>query len=89
MTLKYLAVLDHDPVARVYEFMHIPVDNVIYEQAEYIKAKRTTRTAWSRLNREEYREYQSELKEKIKSSRGENCIPMDWETEVWINRSRP
>lgn len=87
MTLKYLAILDHDPVAHVYQFMHVPIDNVIYEQAEQIGAKRGTRKAWSRLDREGYLEYQSLLKDRVSSEVGKDCIPMDWETEAWIERA--
>lgn len=87
MTLKYLAVLDHKPVAHTYEFMHVPLDQIIYTQAQQIDVDRPKGTKWSRLSGEQYRDYQKQLKHQIKSTFGNDRIPLDWESQVWIDRA--
>lgn len=87
MTLKYLAVLEHEPVSHVYRFMHVPVDKVIFTEArKRLGVRPPGGTAWSRLNGEQYRDYQSRLKHEIRSQGEVDCIPMEWEAHVWIQR---
>lgn len=87
MALKYLAVLGHETVNSVYDFLHIPVDRIIYEQAKNLGVPTPERTAWSRLGKKQYDEYQKALREKIKATFGDHYAPLDWETDKWIERS--
>lgn len=86
MTLKYLAVLDHQPVAHVYQFMHVPLDQIVYTQAQQIRVDRPKGTRWSRLNGDQYQVYQEKLKRQIASNFGNARIPLDWEAQVWVER---
>lgn len=40
MTLKYLAVLDHPDVQRVYPYLHVPLDLYVYNEASREGIKR-------------------------------------------------
>lgn len=91
MTLKYLAVLGHPVIIRVYPYLHIPVDSIIYEEAAHpvtgISVPRPPRrTPWSRLDDEQYKNYQEQLRDSIAHS-DNSLMPLDWEAETWITRS--
>lgn len=84
MTLKYLAVLDHPEVQRIYRYLHVPVDHYVIEAAAKEKvAHPGGNKAWSRLPRDEYIDYQLRLREIVPSS---SC-PLDWESTAWIDRT--
>lgn len=91
MTCKYLAVLDHPTVARVYTYLHIPIDSIVYTEAEHHLAGITVprppgNVPWSRLNRKQYREYQQHLQTAIATRYDGNLAPLDWESQAWIAR---
>lgn len=87
MTLKYLAVLDHPAVQRVYPYLHVPIDSIIYNQADQIGAPRPPkRRSWSRLNQEQYLAYQTQLRTRI-AQKTTHSAPMDWESTAWIARN--
>lgn len=83
MTLKYLAVLDHPDVQRVYPYLHVPLDQYVYNEASREGIKRLT--AWSRLGPEKYITYQESLREMVKA-KGKYSCPLDWEADVWVTR---
>lgn len=83
MTLKYLAVLDHPEVQRVYPYLHVPVDLYVYNEAAKEGVKRLT--AWSTLDLERYIAYQESLREMVKS-KGKYSYPLDWEADVRVTR---
>lgn len=92
MTLKYLAVLDHPAVARVYRFLHVPIDSIIYKEAAHlttgIGVPRPPRgVAWSKLTRDQYRDYQQHLRDNIADTSDGTLAPLDWEAQAWINRA--
>lgn len=92
MTLKYLAVLGHPTVADVYPYLHVPIDSIIYAEAEHPSAGITVPrppggTAWSRLTREQYRDYQQSLRTAIATHSDGLLAPLDWEAQAWIARS--
>lgn len=89
MALKYLAVLDHPAVTRVYPYLHVPIDSIVYEEAEHptvgIGVPRPPGdVAWSRLNRDEYCKYQKQLRDSINSAA--LLAPLEWEAQAWIAR---
>ena len=86
MTLKYLAVLDHPDVQRVYPFLHVPVDQYVYNEAASAGVKRPpSPNAWSKLKPEQYHDYQNRLRKMVEST-GEYSCPLDWEARVWVDR---
>lgn len=85
MTLKYLAVLDHPQVQRVYTYLHVPVDKYVYHEAAAAGIKRPPWPhAWSKLDREKYLNYQHSLREMVAST--PYSCPLDWESDVWVTR---
>ncbi|MGP5004841.1 hypothetical protein ACTXJN_11560 [Corynebacterium casei] len=44
-------------------------------------------TAWSRLTREQYRDYQQSLRTAIATHSDGLLAPLDWEAQAWIARS--
>lgn len=92
MTLKYLAVLDHPAVRRVYPYLHVPIDSIVYEEAEHPTAglgvpRPPGRVSWSRLDVDQYRDYQRRIRDSIADSDASSLTPLDWEAQAWITRS--
>lgn len=86
MTLKYLAVLDHPKVKRVYGYLHVPVDKYVYDQAANAGVKRPGWPhSWSKLPREKYLNYQRALRKMVASTH--YSCPLDWEADVWVTRA--
>ncbi|WP_165164711.1 hypothetical protein [Corynebacterium qintianiae] len=83
MTLKYLAVLDHPGVQRVYPFLHVPVDRYVYSAAAQEGVK--IPGVWSTLDCEEYIAYQEDVRNMVKTA-GKFSCPLDWEANVWVIR---
>lgn len=90
MALKYLAVIDHSAVERVYHYLHIPIDSIVYKEAERPEGLGVPRPpgniAWSRLDRSQYECYQQKLFDAI-TSKHPDFSPLDWEAEAWVMRS--
>lgn len=80
MTLKYVYVLDDDNkygVKDIFDCLHVPVDKYILELAKKYLGINQPDGAWSTWNYNTYKEYQEELRKKIK-------VPMRWEMQNWI-----
>lgn len=87
MTCKYLAVLSHPDILRVYKSLHVPVDKIVFAQADKLDVPRPSRrTPWSKLNHEQYSVYQLELRERI-AQVTDFTAPLDWEASSWSRRS--
>ena len=89
MTLKYLVMLlDSSKLAKVYPYLHIPIDRIIIERANEtlnvpppVNGKKVV--PWSKLNFELYDQYQKDLRSKI----GDQA-PLDWESTAWIEAQK-
>ena len=87
MTCKYLAVLSHPEILRVYKSLHVPVDKIVFAQADKLDVPRPShRTPWSKPNHEQYSVYQLELRERI-AQVTDFTAPLDWEASSWSRRS--
>lgn len=87
MAMKYLAVLDHPGVRHVYPYLHVPIDTIVYDQADRLGVPRPPRRrSWSRLNQEQYLAYQTQLCTRI-AQQTTHSAPMDWESTAWIARN--
>lgn len=76
MTLKYISILDYDIVKGIYEYCHVPIDNIIINQVEYNFFNK----AWSKINSyEEYYKFQKWFKKEC------GGIPLDEEFKLYIN----
>lgn len=78
MTLKYISMLEHNLVKKVYEYCHIPIDNYILNVVDYSFA-----VAWSRINDyNDYLNFQKYFREKYKG------IPLDAEFIMWLKSAK-
>ena len=81
MTLKYLCILKNDKVLEgIYPFLHVPIDNIIINRALNEFGLKVPDSAWSRLDKSEYLEYQIKLINHIKTK---TVCPLDWEFDAW------
>ena len=85
MTLKYLYVIYNlkgiDDLNEVYKYFHIPVDSVVLDNVENIeipKDEKNKNKCWSKWNKEEYLNFQKEMRKNIKDK-----ALLDWEFENW------
>lgn len=87
MAMKYLAVLDHPSVQRLYPYLHVPIDTIVYNQANRIGVCRPPGgTSWSRLDGKQYLDYQNRLRARI-DEQNIYSAPLDWEATIWISRN--
>lgn len=89
MSLKYLAVLGHPDVSQAYHLLHVPLDRIVYRQAKkhlHLEPPSEARWAWSNLEKEVYEQFQKDLRQRIEAS-GEYACVLDWEADVWADRS--
>ena len=78
MTIKYLYILNDHTFDNVFDFLHIPVDNYILDIANKNFGIDKPKKPWSKWDEEQYRNYQNEIKSKIK------IAPLLWEFDNWL-----
>lgn len=78
MTIKYLYLFGGYTFDSVFEELHIPVDNYILDIANKNVGIDKPKTPWSKWDEEQYRNYQNEIKSKIK------IAPLLWEFKNWL-----
>jgi hypothetical protein len=77
MTIKYLVALGENRIPKVtnnYMWYHVPIDNIIRASFKEKYDISHINIAWSKLNQEQYQEYQKQIVEKLKGE-----IPLDVE----------
>ena len=79
MTIKYLYLFGGYTFDSVFEELHIPVDNYILDIANEKVGIDRPKKPWSKWEEEQYRNYQNEIKSKIK------IAPLIWEFENWLD----
>ena len=78
MTIKYLYLFGGYTFDSVFEELHIPVDNYILDIANKNLRIDKPKKPWSKWDEEQYRNYQNEIKSKIK------IAPLLWEFDKWL-----
>ena len=78
MTIKYLYILNDHTFDNVFDFLHIPVDNYILDIANKNFGIDKPKKPWSKWDEKQYRNYQNEIKSKIK------IAPLLWEFDNWL-----
>lgn len=81
MAFKYLTVIKREATAGILEFLHVPIDSVILDIAskEFVMNRPDHR--WSRMNEQEYKDCQGQLRTNILKTTG--YAPMVWEFNNW------
>lgn len=85
MTIKYLYLFGGYTFDSVFDDLHIPIDNYIFDAVEKeLKIDRPT-DAWSKLDKKEYLKYQEDIREEL---RKKNISPLIWEFENWLKEAQ-
>ena len=85
MTIKYLYMLEANSFNDVFEFLHIPIDNYVFDIARDllgIKKPKAVWSSWDNYN-EQYLYYQNLIREKITTG-----TPLRWEFRCWLKAKR-
>lgn len=85
MTCKYLFIIGETDFANCFAYLHIPLDNYIFEAAKKELEIPKPGIAWSRWDdyHSQYMRYQEELRSRIR-----NVAPLRWEFTNWLKVAR-
>lgn len=85
MTMKYLYIIGACDFDGYFEFLHIPLDNYIFDISKREIAVSRPERAWSRMENyeEEYLAYEKKLREAIG-----DVAPLRWEFQAWLKEAR-
>lgn len=86
MTVKYLYLFGGYTFDSVFEYLHIPIDNYIFNAVkDELKFNRPKNISWSKLDKTEYLKYQIAIREEFRK-KGE--LPLDWEFDNWLKEAQ-
>lgn len=85
MTIKYLYMLEANSFDGIFEFLHIPLDNYVFDIARDLLGITRPKGAWSSWDNydEQYLCYQNLIREKITTG-----TPLRWEFRYWLKVAR-
>lgn len=85
MTIKYLYMLEFATFENVFSYLHIPLDNYVFDIASEVLNIERPKIAWSKWDDYEnkYLGYQKEIRNKIT-----DCEPLRWEFRYWLKAAR-
>lgn len=85
MTMKYLYIIGACDFSGYFEFLHVPLDNYIFDIAQRELGVKKPEMAWSRMAdyKSDYLEYEKELREVI-----DETAPIRWEFRAWLKEAR-
>ena len=87
MTIKYLCMLEVEGYSfdNVIKWLHIPIDNYIFDAVEKELKIDRPKDIWSRWdNYDEYLKYQNDIRERIEKDRNIDVPPLLWEFKNWL-----
>lgn len=88
MTIKYLYILKEYSFDNVLKYLHIPVDNYIFDAVEKELEIDRPKEAWSRWdNYDEYLKYQNDIRKKLKEEK-KDISPLRWEFKIWLEKAQ-
>ena len=85
MIIKYLYMLEANTFDAVFKFLHIPLDNYVFDIARDSLGITRPKVAWSSWDNydEQYLQYQNLIREKISTG-----TPLRWEFRYWLKVAR-
>lgn len=85
MTIKYLYMLETNTFDAVFKFLHIPLDNYVFDIARDSLGITRPKVTWSNWDNydEQYLQYQNLIREKISTG-----TPLRWEFRYWLRVAR-
>lgn len=81
MTMKYLSAIDSTQTEGDFEYLHVPIDSIVFDLASEEFGLERPANRWSRMTQEEYISYQEALCSQIKENTG--LSPLLWEFRSW------
>lgn len=87
MTIKYLYILEVEGYSfdNIIMWLHIPIDNYIFDAVEKELEIDRPVDAWSRWDKyEEYLKYQKDIREEIAKKSDIDTPPLLWEFDNWL-----
>ncbi len=100
MTMKYMRIMGFwtDELKPLGSYLHVPVDNIIMQEASDIGVKlpRTDGSSgkysdatlpWSKWESDNYKTFQNELQSRLKEVSPQE-LPMEWESRVWAGAEK-
>ena len=85
MTIKYLYMLNEHTFDKVFDFLHIPVDNYIFKAVKEELGIKNPKKPWSKLGEKKYFEYQKAIREELKKMK---YSPLLWEFKTWLKKAQ-
>lgn len=87
MTIKYLYILEVEGYTfdSVFENLHIPIDNYVFDAVEKELGIKRPVDAWSKFDKKEYLKYQEDIRGEL---RKKNISPLIWEFENWLKEAQ-
>lgn len=85
MTIKYLYVIGEQTFGSVFSYLHIPIDNYIFDAAQKVFDISKPAVAWSRWDdyQNQYMIYQMALRSHITG-----MDPLRWEFRYWLQEAK-
>lgn len=85
MTLKYLYILEKNSFEEIFCYLHVPLDNYVFDIVRDVLEIERPKIAWSKWDEydKEYLLYQKKIREKVKE-----CEPLRWEFRFWLKSAR-
>lgn len=85
MTIKYLYILEVYSFNDIFGFLHIPLDNYIFDISRDSLGIERPHIAWSKWDDYEgqYLDYQIQIRNKVVG-----CEPLRWEFRYWLKAAR-
>lgn len=79
MTMKYLYIIGETDLTGIFEFLHVPLDNYIFDAVEKELGIKRPKILWSRMtDYDEYIYYQRQIRDSI------DLEPLRWEFMFWL-----
>lgn len=85
MTMKYLYIIGERKFDIVFDYLHAPLDNYLFNIAARVLKVKRPKIAWSRWDDyfKQYMSYQMDLRQKVS---GKSVLR--WEFEYWLKEAR-
>lgn len=84
MTFKYMILLDYERIENVYEYLHIPIDNIVIDELNKLEKSGKIdkvpdiESSWSRMEYEPYIKFQKWFRDTFPE------IPIEKEFKLWL-----
>ena len=85
MMIKYLYMIGECTFDGIFEFLHVPLDNYVFDVAQKELGISRPKIPWSRWDdyTGQYETYQNELRSRI-----QDYPPLRWEFKFWMKEAR-